>query len=152
MPVSSPVARVGRSDQCLITSFQEGDRRPRLAGFDHRMAGAHHSGVAKAAFIDGWPVHSERPALLKQCRPTSASERAGRHSAVLTDTSMSASATSSLVGTNWQGVAHIGSPLTSSTENSVLRALNACHLRPRRVPCGETSRRAGCRKSARPVR
>ena len=40
----------------------------------------------------------------------------------------------------------------SSMENAGSCASNACHSLHRRVPCGETSRRAGCRRSARPVR
>src|SRR6516162_2505880 len=38
-----------------------------------------------------------------------------------------------------------------SMGNSVCCASNACHSLPRRVPCGEASRRAGLRKSGPPV-
>ena len=41
--------------------------------------------------------------------------------------------------------------MTLSTETAVCCVSNACPLRPRRVPHGEASRRAGCRRSARPV-
>ena len=56
----------------------------------------------------------------------------GRHSAVLTDTSMSACATSSPDGTKWQGVAHTGSPVKLSMENAVCCVSNAC---PKAPPC-----------------
>ena len=38
------------------------------------------------------------------------------------------------------------SPVMSSMENAASCASNACHSLHRRVPCGETSRRAGCRR------
>jgi hypothetical protein len=85
-------------------------------------------------------------------RTTSATGRGGRHSAALTDTSMSACATSSPDGIRWQGVAHAGSPWKLSTGNSACCVSNACPSMPRRGPHGETSRRAGCRKSACPFR
>ena len=56
--------------------------------------------------------------------------RADRHSAVLTDTFMSAFATSSSDGTKWQGVAHTGSPSTLSMDNTVCCVSNACHYSP----------------------
>ena len=50
---------------------------------------------------------------------------AGRHSAALTDTSMSANVTSSPDGTKWQGVAHTGSLSTLSMDNTVCCVSNA---------------------------
>ena len=70
---------------------------------------------------------------------------------VVTSTSASASATSSREGTKWQGAAITGFPLTSYMGNAVCCAWNACHDVQRRGPCGEASRKAGCRSSARPV-
>src|SRR5215467_10175238 len=52
----------------------------------------------------------------------------------------------------WQEAAPAGSLTTLSMGNSVCCASNACHSQPRRVPCGEASRRAGLRKSGPPVR
>ena len=74
------------------------------------------------------------------------------HSAVLTAIPTSACATFSQDGTKWQGAAPAGSLTTLSMGNSVCCASNACHSLPRRVPCGEASRRAGLRKSGPPVR
>src|ERR1700730_3306756 len=51
-----------------------------------------------------------------------------------------------------RGVAQIGSPTTLSMGNVGCCASNAYLGRSRRVPHDEDSRRAGCRKSARPVR
>ena len=56
------------------------------------------------------------------------------------------------VGIKWQGAEPGGSPVRPSMENAGFCALNACRSMPRRVPRGEASRRAGCRRSARPVR
>jgi hypothetical protein len=70
----------------------------------------------------------------------------------LTDTSMSACATSSPDGIGWQGAGAIGSLGTLSMESSACCVSNACPQLHRRVPCGEASRRAGRRKSAYPVR
>jgi len=64
----------------------------------------------------------------------------------------SAYATSSPDGTKWQDVAHTGSLLTLSMDNTVCCVSNAYPLRPRCVPHGEASRRAGCLNRARPVR
>jgi hypothetical protein len=49
-----------------------------------------------------------------------------RDSAALTDTSMTACATSSPDGTKWQGVAHTGSPVTLAMENAVCCVSSAC--------------------------
>jgi len=89
---------------------------------------------------------------LRGGRTTFATGRAGPHSAVLTAIPTSACATSSQDGTKWQGAAPAGSLTTLSMGNSVCCASNACHSLPRRVPCGEASRRAGLRKSGPPVR
>ena len=51
--------------------------------------------------------------------------RADRHSAALTDTFMSAYATSSPDGTKWQDVAHTGSLSTLSMDNTVCCVSNA---------------------------
>src|SRR5260370_5349366 len=51
--------------------------------------------------------------------PYTRSSDLDRHSVALTDTSMSACATSSPDGTKWQGVALNGSPVTLSMENAV---------------------------------
>ena len=77
---------------------------------------------------DPWPAvrdtrHAEQ---VSAGRTTSVTGRADRHSAALTDTSMSACATSSSDGTRWQGVAHGGSPSTWSMENVVCCVSNAC--------------------------
>ena len=70
-----------------------------------------------------------------------------------TTTSMSACATSSPDGTRWQGAA-----TDRFSCRSCLRRTRPAASRtpapdmPRRGPCGEASRRAGCRRSARPVR
>src|SRR5262249_1527237 len=55
---------------------------------------------------------------------------------------------STSISSRWQGAARVGSPLTSSMENSVCCVSNACPEMPRRVPHGEASRRAGCRDVA----
>ena len=73
-----------------------------------------------------------------------------KHSEASISTSASASATSSREGTKWQGAAITGFPLTSYMGNAVCCAWNACHDVQRRGPCGEASRKAGCRSSARP--
>jgi hypothetical protein len=57
----------------------------------------------------------------------SAKERVDRHSVVLTDTSMSACATSSPDGTKWQGAGPNASPVISSMKNASFCASNACH-------------------------
>ena len=54
-------------------------------------------------------------------------------------------------GTRCKGAATADSYSMSFIENSAFCAFNACPEWPRRVPRGETSRKAGCRKSARPV-
>ena len=99
-----------------------------------------------------WPTARHAEQILAAGRTTSASGRVGRHSAVSIATSMSACATSSPDGTRWQGAGPNGSPATWSMENAACCASNACRSLPRRVPHDEASRRAGCRRSARPVR
>ena len=64
----------------------------------------------------------------------------------------SACANSSLDGTKWQGAATSGSPSPYCMGSAGCCASNACPDVPRRGPCSEASRRAGCGKSARPVR
>jgi hypothetical protein len=67
------------------------------------------------------------------------------------DTSSNVCADSSCEGTRCKGAAIADSHSMSFIENSAFCVSNACPERPRRVPRGEASRKAGCRKSARPV-
>ncbi|WP_291715757.1 group II intron maturase-specific domain-containing protein [Bradyrhizobium sp.] len=60
-------------------------------------------------------------------------------------------ADSSREGTRCKGAAIADSYSMSFIENSAFCASNACPEQPRRAPRGEASRKAGCRKSARPV-
>jgi RNA-directed DNA polymerase len=90
--------------------------------------------------------------ILRAGRTTSATGRAGRPSVVSTSMSASASVPSSSDGTKWQGVATTDSHWPYCMGNVECCAWNACPEMPCRVSCDETSRRAGCRRSARPVR
>jgi Retron-type reverse transcriptase len=74
-----------------------------------------------------------------------------RHTVASTNTSSNACAGSSCEGTRCKGAAIADSHSMSFIENSAFCASNACPEWPRRVPRGEASRKAGCRKSARPV-
>ncbi len=55
-------------------------------------------------------------------------------------------------GARCKGAARRGSPTIKSSANSASCVCDACTLDHRRVPRDEASRRAGCGKSARPVR
>ena len=75
-----------------------------------------------------------------------------RHTVASTNTSSNMCAGSSCEGARCKGAAIADShSMSSFIENSALCASNACPERPRRVPRGEASRKAGCRKSAQPV-
>ena len=65
--------------------------------------------------------------------------------------STSAFGTSSRGGTKWQGAARAASPKPMSSAMAVCCVYVASTSGRRRQLCGEASRKAGCRKSARPV-
>jgi hypothetical protein len=77
--------------------------------------------------------------------------RRARHTVASTNTSLNVCAGSSREGTRCKGAAIADSHSMSFIEKSAFCASNACPERSRRVPCGEAGRKAGCRKSTRPV-
>ena len=73
------------------------------------------------------------------------------HTVASTNTSLNVCAGFSREDTRCKGAAIADSHSMSFIENSAFCASNACPEQSRRVPCGEAGRKAGCRKSARPV-
>ena len=84
-------------------------------------------------------------------RPTSPMVPSRQHTRPSINTSMTGHGTSFANDTKRKGVVWTSSPVSTSTGNWPCDAFDASADGRRRGPCDETSRKAGCGKSARPV-
>jgi hypothetical protein len=101
--------------------------------------------------IDPWPEVCDKLSLCEAGLTTLATARGARHTVASTNMSLNVCAGSSREDTRCKGAAIADSRSMSFIEKSAFCAFNACPKRSRRVHCGEAGRKAGCRKSARPV-
>src|ERR1700720_773171 len=120
-----------------IEEQDDGDGTRRIGGGKSNTRGTPQGGVASPLlaniymnrFLKYWRLTGRgeafRAHVIAYGRTTSAMGRADRHSAALTDTFMSAYATSSPDGTKWQDVAHTGSLSMLSMDNTACCGSNA---------------------------